>query len=103
MLPALIPIRFFPAAGVAGQQRPGPAPTSHGGPPPTVYRFVLTSLPANTPHDASLYLVGSFNNWQPADARYRFRRQADGTYTVAVPLGAARAGVQSQPGQLGFH
>ncbi|GAB2943332.1 hypothetical protein GCM10027048_04950 [Hymenobacter coalescens] len=49
------------------------------------YRFVLTSLPANTPQDATLYLVGSFNNWRPADARYRFRRQADGTYLATVP------------------
>lgn len=48
------------------------------------YHFVLTQLPANTPQDAALYLVGSFNNWQPADARYRFRRQADGTYAVTV-------------------
>ena len=54
------------------------------GPVPTVYRFVLTRLPANTPHDAALYLTGSFNSWQPADARYRFRRQADGLYWLTL-------------------
>lgn len=50
----------------------------------TAYRFVITSLPANTPTDAAIYLVGSFNNWQPADARYRFRRQADGLLRLTL-------------------
>ncbi|GAA4355266.1 hypothetical protein GCM10023185_17940 [Hymenobacter saemangeumensis] len=54
------------------------------------YHFVITSLPANTPHDAALYLVGSFNRWQPADARFRFRRQADGSWEVAVPSSQTR-------------
>ncbi|GAB3241982.1 hypothetical protein GCM10027346_37880 [Hymenobacter seoulensis] len=55
---------------------------------PVAYHFVLTSLPASTPADAALYLVGSFNHWQPADARYRFRRQANGLWglTVRTPL-----------------
>lgn len=48
---------------------------------------MVTGLPANTPHDASLYLVGTFNNWQPADGSHQFRRQADGTYQVTVRSG----------------
>ncbi|WP_019949750.1 helix-turn-helix domain-containing protein [Hymenobacter aerophilus] len=51
------------------------------------YHFVLTSLPANTPGDAALYLVGSFNHWQPADARYRFRRQVNGLWGLTVRTG----------------
>lgn len=51
------------------------------------YHFVLTSLPANTPGDAALYLAGSFNHWQPADARYRFRRQANGLFGLTVRTG----------------
>lgn len=49
-----------------------------------VYRFVLTEIPANTPHDASLYITGNFNKWNPADPRYKLQRQADGTYRIAV-------------------
>ncbi|MFC6225523.1 helix-turn-helix domain-containing protein [Hymenobacter artigasi] len=56
----------------------------------TAYHFVLTSLPANTPGDAALYLVGSFNHWQPADARYRFRRQANGLFGLTLRTELAR-------------
>ncbi|WP_152560105.1 helix-turn-helix domain-containing protein [Hymenobacter sp. IS2118] len=56
----------------------------------TAYHFVLTSLPANTPGDAALYLVGSFNHWQPADARYRFRRQANGLFGLTLRTEQAR-------------
>ncbi|WP_044517593.1 helix-turn-helix domain-containing protein [Hymenobacter sp. DG25B] len=51
---------------------------------PVAYHFLLTSLPAHTPSDAALYLVGSFNHWQPAEARYRFRRQANGLYGLTL-------------------
>jgi AraC-like DNA-binding protein len=54
---------------------------------PVAYHFVITSLPANTPADAAVYLVGSFNHWQPADARYRFRRQANGLYGLTLCSG----------------
>ncbi|WP_345058535.1 helix-turn-helix domain-containing protein [Hymenobacter glaciei] len=47
-------------------------------------------MPTNTPGDAALYLVGSFNNWQPADARYRFRRQANGLFGLTLRTGQAR-------------
>ncbi|MBG8553707.1 helix-turn-helix domain-containing protein [Hymenobacter guriensis] len=65
---------------------PGPAALTASDSPqlPIAYHFVLTSLPANTPTDAALYLVGSFNNWQPADARYRFRRQANGLFALTL-------------------
>jgi AraC-like DNA-binding protein len=57
---------------------------------PVAFHFVLTSLPANTPGDAALYLVGSFNHWQPADARYRFRRQAKGLFSLTLRTGQPR-------------
>lgn len=50
----------------------------------TVYRFVVTEVPANTPHDATLYVAGTFNKWNPGDVRYKLRRQQDGTYRVMV-------------------
>ncbi|GAB2566209.1 helix-turn-helix domain-containing protein [Spirosoma areae] len=48
------------------------------------YKFVVTELPANTPHDATLYIAGSFNKWNPADPNYKLKRQADGTYRITV-------------------
>ncbi len=36
--------------------------------------ILIERLPENTPPDATLYLVGSFNNWNPADPQYRFMR-----------------------------
>lgn len=51
---------------------------------PTAYRFVVTELPVNTPHDASLYITGTFNKWNPADGRYQLQRQADGTHRITV-------------------
>lgn len=54
------------------------APAADTSRQPIAYQFVITHLPTNTPTDAAFYLVGSFNSWQPADARHRFRRQPDG-------------------------
>lgn len=48
------------------------------------YQFVVTELPPNTPHDAVLYITGTFNKWNPGDPRYRLVRQVDGTYRVTV-------------------
>lgn len=48
------------------------------------YRFVVTDVPANTPQDATLYIAGTFNKWNAGDARYKLRRQQDGTYRVTV-------------------
>ena len=48
------------------------------------YRFHILSVPENTPHDATLYLAGDFNGWNPADESYKLTRQMDGTYRVSV-------------------
>ncbi|QKZ13219.1 helix-turn-helix domain-containing protein [Spirosoma sp. KUDC1026] len=48
------------------------------------YHFVVTELPVNTPQDATLYITGTFNKWNPGDPRYKLRRQPDGTYRVTV-------------------
>jgi AraC-like DNA-binding protein len=50
----------------------------------TIYRFVVTRIPAYTPHDATLYIAGNFNNWRSDDPNYRLQRQVDGTYRVTV-------------------
>lgn len=44
----------------------------------------LQSLPPYTPPDAPLFLAGNFNNWQPADPRYRLEPRGDGSYHADV-------------------
>ncbi|MEZ0610292.1 helix-turn-helix domain-containing protein [Fibrella sp. WM1] len=49
-----------------------------------LYRFVITEVPTNTPHDATLYLTGNFTKWNSAPPDYQFKKQPDGTYQVFV-------------------
>lgn len=48
------------------------------------YRFYIKSVPLNTPKDASIYITGNFNNWDPGNESYRLQKQFDGTFRVAV-------------------
>jgi AraC-like DNA-binding protein len=40
----------------------------------------VSKVPENTPYDATLYLVGNFNNWKTGDSLYRMSKQSDGTF-----------------------
>ncbi len=46
----------------------------------------ITSLPENTPPDATLYIVGSFNGWSPADPDFRMERDSNGFFQAMVPI-----------------
>jgi AraC-like DNA-binding protein len=46
----------------------------------------VVEIPENTPVDASLYLVGSFNGWSPGDERYKLHRQPDGSFVATIPI-----------------
>ncbi|WP_266363755.1 helix-turn-helix domain-containing protein [Tellurirhabdus rosea] len=48
------------------------------------YQFVIREIPANTPHDAKLFITGNFNGWDPGDENIQLRRYPDGTYRVTV-------------------
>lgn len=48
------------------------------------YRFMITKLPTNTPKDASIYITGNFNSWDPGNENYKLSPQVDGTYRVTV-------------------
>ena len=48
------------------------------------YKFRITGIPANTPHDAALYITGNFNNWNPRDDRYKLIKQNNGHWRVRV-------------------
>lgn len=48
------------------------------------YRFIIKTLPKNTPHDATIYLAGNFNNWNPGDPNYKMQKQGDGSYRLLI-------------------
>ena len=50
--------------------------------------FKITAVPANTPANATLYMAGSFNNWNPASATHALAYNAvDGSYQLTLPAG----------------
>lgn len=49
-------------------------------------RFLLVSLPANHPTGSSIFLAGSFNQWNPADTQFKFQQDAGGQYSLQVNL-----------------
>ena len=51
----------------------------------------ITQVPASTPPGDTLFVAGSFNNWNPHDSRFALRRSADGTYQISLPLRAEPA------------
>ena len=50
----------------------------------SAYQFSIKSVPENTPHDASLYISGNFNNWNSGSDMYKLKAQFDGTYRVTI-------------------
>ena len=46
--------------------------------------IILRKLPKNTPFDASIYIMGDFNNWNPADRSYKLIKQVDGSYRTII-------------------
>jgi len=44
--------------------------------------IVLSSIPANTPANAKIHMVGTFNNWDPADATKILTKNASGQYSI---------------------
>ncbi len=46
--------------------------------------LLLTGTPENTPINENLYLTGDFNEWQAKDEQYRFKKGADGRYTLTI-------------------
>ncbi|UKJ08778.1 alpha/beta hydrolase [Solitalea lacus] len=48
--------------------------------------FRIHSVPINTSSVEKLYLAGSFNNWNPADENFTFKRSANGSYSLITML-----------------
>ena len=50
--------------------------------------FRLTAVPANTPANATIYMAGSFNNWNPGSPAHALAyNAADGSYQLTLPAG----------------
>lgn len=53
-------------------------------------QLLLSEVPARTPAEDTLYVAGSFNNWNPADPAYRLKKRPYG-YRLELPLQPAEA------------
>ncbi|ASA24014.1 carbohydrate binding domain-containing protein [Paenibacillus donghaensis] len=64
--------------------------TAVGEPQPDGVTFRV-SVPASTPADGPVYLTGTFNSWNAADAAYQLTKGSDGVYssTLSLPAGTA--------------
>jgi hypothetical protein len=44
----------------------------------------ITAVPANTPANATLYIAGSFNSWNPVSVAHALTHNADGSYQITL-------------------
>jgi predicted alpha/beta superfamily hydrolase len=44
----------------------------------------VTSIPNNTPAGSTIYAVGTFNNWAPADPTKKLSLNSDGSYSIVL-------------------
>lgn len=54
------------------------------------FELFVDRIPANTPTDASIYMVGNFNEWNPADEQYRLRKLPDGRFYLRLPFALSK-------------
>jgi len=55
-------------------------------------RLVVTSIPANTPPGANIYVAGTFNNWNPGDSTKILTPLGNGRYEIVLmpPVGQVK-------------
>lgn len=46
----------------------------------------VIEIPGSTPDDASIYIAGNFNEWNPGDRKYKLNKESNDTYTVWIPI-----------------
>lgn len=49
-------------------------------------KIKVTSIPKSTPRDASIYIAGNFNEWNPRNEEHKLKQDFDGTYTTWIPI-----------------
>lgn len=47
----------------------------------------ITSIPYNTPQNATIYLAGALNNWNPSSSAYIMQSDGLGAYLITIPEG----------------
>ena len=47
----------------------------------------ITSLPSNTPANATIYLAGSVNTWNAGDPNYTLQSDGLGNWQIVIPQG----------------
>ena len=50
-----------------------------------ILKITVTHTPTNTPANAPLYITGYFNQWNPADPKYKLERLENGDYQLILP------------------
>lgn len=53
-------------------------------------QVIIDQVPLNTPEGSVIYITGNFNNWDPADEKYRLERNSDGAYSISLPRGIGK-------------
>ena len=53
--------------------------------PPIILK--VHSVPSNTPHDAKIYVGGSFNGWSSSDPEHELKKNNDGYYVAEINSG----------------
>lgn len=47
----------------------------------------VDTIPANTPVNQPIFIVGNFNDWDPGDERYQMQMNDDSVFTIELPPG----------------
>jgi len=51
--------------------------------------FFIQQVPANTPASDTLYIAGSFNNWNAGSSAHQFVNVGNGAFTITLPISGA--------------
>lgn len=52
----------------------------------------ITSIPANTPANSTIYIAGDFNTWNPGSAAFIMQPDGLGAYQIVIPEGTGTVG-----------
>lgn len=45
----------------------------------------VTRMPASMPANATVYVAGTFNQWNPGERAYTLHQESDGSYAITLP------------------
>ncbi|MFA6401617.1 MAG: helix-turn-helix domain-containing protein [Salinivirgaceae bacterium] len=48
--------------------------------------FIIESVPNSTPEDDSIFICGTFNNWEVNNSNYWLHKQLNGKYAITIPI-----------------